>query len=278
VLTDVLINGEKKDNLNITDRGIQYGDGLFETIEVSSGRAVFIDRHLDRLQLGCKQLHIPYPGNPILLSEIDLLLESASNAVLKIQITRGAGGRGYRQPDSVTPTRILSLHSFPKFPDSFTQEGINVTSCKGRLSSNPVLAGIKHTNRLEQVLARAEWVSESIQEGLMSDQQGNVIEGTMSNVFMVKEEKIITPLLDHCGVAGIIRGLILDFCPELGFVAEQQLVTKECLNDADEIFVTNSVIGVWPVRMIDNHRFSIGPVTRQISAYLEQLKNQEIHA
>jgi 4-amino-4-deoxychorismate lyase len=276
VLTDVLINGEKKDNLNITDRGIQYGDGLFETIEVSSGRAVFIDRHLDRLQLGCKRLHIPYPGNPILLSEIDLLLEGTFNAVLKIQITRGTGGRGYRQPDIVTPTRILSLHPFPNFPDSFAQEGINVTSCKGQLSSNPVLAGIKHTNRLEQVLARAEWVSQSIQEGLMSDQQGNVIEGTMSNLFLVKEQKIITPLVDNCGVAGIIRRLILDFCPELGFDAEQQLVTKECLNHADEIFVTNSVIGVWPVKKIDNHSFSLGPVTRQISAYLEKLKSQEI--
>jgi len=276
VLTDVLINGEKKHNLDITDRGLQYGDGLFETIEVTSGRAVFISRHLDRLQLGCKQLFIPYPGDIVLLSEIDLLLEGTESAVLKIQLTRGQGGRGYRQPEIVEPTRILSLYPFPAFPECYKQEGVRVRLCSGRLGSNPSLAGIKHTNRLEQVLARAEWVSESIQEGLMFDQQGHLVEGTMSNVFMVKDGMLLTPLLVNCGVAGIIRGIILDYGAENGFHVEPRLLTKEHLYRADEVFLTNSIIGIWPVSHIDNYSLSVGSVTRQISQCIDQLKTQDL--
>jgi 4-amino-4-deoxychorismate lyase len=276
VLTDVLINGEKKYNLDIADRGLQYGDGLFETIAVTSGRAVFISRHLDRLQRGCKQLFIPYPGDNILLSEIDLLLEGTESAVLKIQITRGQGGRGYRQPEIVEPTRILSLYPFPIFPECYKQEGVRVRFCSGRLSSNPRLAGIKHTNRLEQVLARAEWVSESIQEGLMFDQQGHLVEGTMSNVFMVKDGMVLTPLLENCGVAGIIRGIILEYGADHGFHVEPQLLTKEHLYQADEVFLTNSIIGIWPVSHLDNYSLSVGAVTHQINQCLDQLKTQDI--
>lgn len=276
MLTDVLINGERKRSLDINDRGIQYGDGLFETIEVRSGQPIFVSQHLKRLQFGCQQLLIPYPGDNIFLSEISILLKKSKNAVLKIQFTRGQGNRGYRQPQEIEPTRILSLHPFPVFPESYQQEGVRVRFCSGKLSSNPRLAGIKHTNRLEQVLARAEWVSESIQEGLMFDHQGYLIEGTMSNVFVVKDGKLLTPFLEDCGVTGIIRGLILGYGSDLGFQIEQQLLTQEFLYRADEVFLTNSIIGIWPVSHLDNLKLPVGPITRQIIDCLEQLKIQEL--
>ena len=188
----ILINGVSKQHIEISDRGFQYGDGLFETIEVRDGQAVFLERHLERLNAGCHRLHIPFPGAELLSFEVKKLCREKAcgigsvRAVLKIIVTRGSGGRGYRQPDVIQPTRVLSLHPYPDYPEIYKEQGIVVRFCSTCLGLNPSLAGIKHLNRLEQVMARFEWNDPAIQEGLMLDVNGHVIEGTMTNLFYVK--------------------------------------------------------------------------------------------
>ena len=268
----ILINGENHSQIAVSDRGFQYGDGLFETIEVLNGRLIFFEQHLQRLALGCKKLLIPTPDKQLLISEAKKLSQNVSHGVLKIIITRGSGGRGYKPPDIIKPTRVLSLHSFPDYPLSFQQHGITARFCQQRLGLNPTLAGIKHLNRLEQVLARAEWNTPEIQEGLMLDLNGFCVEGTMSNVFWVKNNKLYTPLLTQSGVAGIMRDFVLKTAPTLRISVEQGLFTPEQLLAADEVFVTNSIIGIWAVKQLEVQNFAVGEVSKMLQISLAQYK------
>ena len=275
--TMILINGESKEHIEISDRGFQYGDGLFETIEVRDGQAVFLDAHLERLNSGCQRLYIPFPDVDLLRLEADRLCRQwvhtahSGRAVLKIIITRGSGGRGYRQPDDIKPTRLLSLHPYPDYPATYLEQGVVARFCITRLGLNSVLAGIKHLNRLEQVMARAEWTDPGIQEGLMLDADGYVIEGTMTNLFYVKDNSLCTAVLARSGVAGIMRGIIIKLAAEQGLSVIEHAFTKEELLAADEIFVCNSIIGIWPVRQIETAQFSVGPITKNIQLQLDSL-------
>ena len=264
----MLVNGDYREHIEISDRGFQYGDGLFETIAVSNGQPVFLDRHLARLEAGCKRLHIPFPGTELLSSEAQNLSAQSGKAVLKLILTRGSGGRGYRQPDVIKTTRVLSLHPYPDYPDSYKMLGINTRFCDTRLGLNPALAGIKHLNRLEQILARAEWTDPDLQEGIMLDMNNHVIEGTMTNLFYVKNNTLYTASLTLAGVAGIIRSIILALCADHGLAVIERSFTKDELLAADEIFVCNSIIGIWPVKQIATTRFPVGAKTRQLQTLL----------
>lgn len=272
----ILINGESKEHIEVSDRGLQYGDGLFETIAVKSGQAQFLDRHLQRLNAGCSRLLISPPDNKLLKNEVASLANQADRAVVKIIVTRGAGGRGYRQPDVVKPTRIVSLHPYPDYPNSYQQQGIQVRFCATRLGLNPTLAGIKHLNRLEQVLARAEWHDPMIQEGIMLDSDGYVVEGTMTNLFFVKDEALYTASLEKAGVAGIIRGIVIEQAALHGIKIFEGRVSRDDLLSADELFVCNSVIGIWPVRQIEHQQFSVGPLTQQFQHWLEHFEDKSV--
>jgi 4-amino-4-deoxychorismate lyase len=270
----VLVNGECREHVEISDRGFQYGDGLFETIAVNDGQAIFFDRHLDRLKAGCRRLYIPFPDIEVLVFEARTLCQHSSKAVLKLILTRGSGGRGYRQPDVILATRALSLHPFPDYPDIYKEQGIEARFCNTRLGLNPALAGIKHLNRLEQVLARAEWTDPAIQEGIMLDMNDYVIEGTMSNLFYVKNDALYTASLTLSGVAGVMRGIIMALSAEHNLPVIEHTFTKDELLSADEIFVSNSIIGIWPINKIAGTRFSVGSKTRQIQIWLEQFANE----
>ncbi len=266
----ILINGEHCNAIAIIDRGFQYGDGLFETIAVHNGQPIFFNRHLARLKIGCDRLLIPYPDSEQLRSEANSLCQHAENAVLKIIITRGSGGRGYRQPDSIQPTRVLSLHPFPDYPQSYTKQGINARFCTTRLGLNPSLAGIKHLNRLEQVLARAEWNSPNIHEGIMLDINDYVIEGTMTNLFYSKHNTLYTASLTQSGIAGIMRNLIIELCAEQNLTVIEHQFTKADVLAADEVFVSNSIIGLWPIKQLDSTKYRVGQITQQLQYALEQ--------
>lgn len=271
-----LLNGERRHCIDVSDRGFQYGDGVFETIEISQGKPVFFQRHLKRLLEGCERLRIPPPDLSLLTAEVAQLCAGADRAVMKLIITRGAGGRGYRQPDPIVPTRLVSVHPFPSYPDDFQAEGIDARFCLQRLAISPALAGIKHMNRLEQVLARAEWQDDGIQEGLMLDYKDHVVEGTMSNLFFVKNGVLHTPSLSDCGIAGIVRKIVIDLA--LGnniVVLEQQFFTQNVL-EADEVFVTNSVIGIWPIKQLDRQCFGVGRMTRNIQQWYAQAREADI--
>ncbi len=268
----ILINGQTTDHISARDRGLHYGDGLFETLAVIDGRCPFWDRHMQRLQNGCQRLQLPVPDMAVLQAEAQHLIENETRAVLKLIISRGEGGRGYRYPEPTLATRIIMCHPWPDYPSRNGQEGVQVRFCTTTLARQPQLAGLKHLNRLEQVLARNEWQDTNIAEGLMSDENGNVIEGTMSNVFMVRNGILHTPDLSHCGVAGIMRDTILELAHTEGMAVSTTNITKQQLLDADEIFLSNSLIGLWPVKRLHGQPFAVGEISRR----LQMLVNRNI--
>ncbi len=273
-----LLNGESKHCIEFSDRGLQYGDGLFETIEVCHGVPVFLDQHLQRLKAGCKSLLIPPPNTELLREEAYQLAKDSNQAVLKLIVTRGSGGRGYRLPDAIVPNRLFSLHAYPDYPADHSTQGVNAIVCQTALGLNARLAGIKHLNRLEQVLARAEWNSPDIQEGLMMDCAGNIIEGTMTNVFLVKQGVIYTPLIDTAGVKGIIRQLIIQLARENNLqLIEKKLLLADFLS-ADEVFISNSIIGLWPLKKLHKLTLSVGPVCQTLQTLLQNYKQESICA
>jgi 4-amino-4-deoxychorismate lyase len=270
------VNGIARDSIPLLDRAVQYGDGLFETVRVREARPEFLARHLKRLDSGCQRLRFPPIPWASLVQEVTELAGQAPDAVLKIILTRGRGERGYRFAPDQKATRLLTLAPLPEWPADILRHGIRLTICATRLCMQPALAGIKHLNRLEQVLARAEWDNPGIHEGLMLDHTGHVIEGTMSNIFLVCEGTLVTPALTACGVAGIMRSAILDLARQLGLATEIRPVTLQQVRNSSEIFVCNSLIGIWPVRRIDGLAdCPIGPLTRALADALISYRDSD---
>ena len=275
----ILINGQPENRIDVADRGLQYGDGLFETIAYRHGQLEFLPDHLSRLKEGCHRLNIAFSSaqQQSLLSEIDSLCQQLnSDAVIKVIVTRGTGGRGYRYQADMLTTRIISSHALPVYPVN-NISGITVRICQQRLAINPSLAGIKHLNRLEQILARNEWQDETISEGLMFDYQERLIEGTMSNVFLVKSNELLTAELSSSGIAGIMRKQLIKVADELGIPLHITTLTLDELKSAEEVFVCNSLIGIWPViRITDlNVDFSHGPLTQILQNALNSINTDE---
>ncbi len=266
----ILINGQRTDRISVRDRGLNYGDGLFETMAVINGRCPFWKRHMQRLQKGCRRLQLPFPDIPLLQAEAQTLIQHETRAVLKLILSRGEGGRGYRYPEAAQPTRIFMRHPWPDYPEQNSQQGVQVRFCTTTLARQSALAGLKHLNRLEQVLARNEWQDAEIAEGLMLDERGNVIEGTMSNMFMVKNKRLYTTELSTCGVAGIMRGYILELACHAGMGTHIGEITKKRLGEADEIFLTNSLIGLWPVNRLEGQIFAVGEISRRLQTLINR--------
>ncbi|HUQ53779.1 MAG TPA: aminodeoxychorismate lyase [Gammaproteobacteria bacterium] len=251
------------------DRGLAYGDGLFETMAANDGVIRWFDLHLDRLEEGCRRLEIPAPSRSLLAHEIAAHCPREGRAVVKLIVTRGPGARGYLPPEPATPTRVLTISPWPDYPDSHYRSGISARVCQLRLGENPALAGIKHLCRLEQVLAQLELRGYAVQQGLLLDTSGHVVGGTGSNLFAVHGGELATPLLDRCGIKGVMRRAVLETARELGIrAAERDLALADVLA-ADELFVTNALFGIWPVTDIDGRPFAIGSTTRQLMARLE---------
>jgi len=263
-----LVNGTATDRVAATDRGLLYGDGVFETMAIDNGRAASWPRHMARLQAGCARLGIPAVDTVLLARETERLLAGTQQAVLKVIVTRGSGGRGYRVAEEVMPRRILQLHPWPDIPAVAREQGVAVRLCATRLCHNPVLAGIKHLNRLEQVMAAREWSDPLIREGLLLDTGDSVVEGTMSNLFIVSKGRLLTPDLRSCGVAGIMRSVVIDMARTLSLDVEIRRVDAAELPDAEELFLCNTLIGIWPVTAVDGRPCRKGPVTNRLQESL----------
>lgn len=240
----------------VDDRGFQYGDGLFETIAVFDGRPCLWTAHIARLARGAERLGIPLPDTAQLADEARTLSQGVERGVLKLMLTRGAGGRGYGPPKTPRARRVLSLHPWPDYPAAWARHGVQVRWCDTPLGLNPVLAGLKHCNRLEQVLARAEWGDPAIAEGLMCDTNGQVVEGTMTNLFVLSGGTLHTPSLTSCGVAGIARAEVLAAADQLGIAWEETAVSRADVANADAVLLSNSLIGLWPVAQLAEREWS----------------------
>ena len=242
----MLVNGQACNAVSIEDRGLLYGDGVFETILCESGNPILFDLHMKRLQLGCERLNLTQQSKDGLLNEVQQVAQQ-ENGVVKIIITRGIRNRGYSYSEQDdTFTRIVSFHSLPSIPIENYQQGIRMRLCDYRLPKNKSLAGIKHLNRLDQIMARNEWQSE-YQEGLMLNNDSCVVEGTMTNVFVQSGKEWLTPKLIDSGVSGVMRQWILDNSEQVGMQCAEAELTLQDINNAQALFVCNSVIGIWPV-------------------------------
>jgi 4-amino-4-deoxychorismate lyase len=269
----VVINGQATDGVSSLDRGLLYGDGVFETLAVEDGQPRFWLRHLARLKSGCGRLGIPLPEGKRLLEESLAVISGVERGVLKIIVTRGCAGRGYRPANDATPTRIIQLHPWPDYPETCRAAGVRVRLCRQRLGYNPALAGIKHLNRLEQVLARGEWDDPGILEGLLLDGDGCLVEGTMSNLFLIRDRVLMTPDLVRCGVAGILRTVVMELAAEVPMPLQIRALGLDDLRDADEVFLTNSIIGIWPVTAVEDRPYRRGVLTCRLQELLKDLSS-----
>jgi 4-amino-4-deoxychorismate lyase len=255
----VLIDGAAPRDLAsgvaVNERGLHYGDGVFETALLANGRVRFLEQHLERLNEGCERLGIPVPDRATLLGEIERITKPLRSGVLKIIVTRGVG-RGYRPPANAQPTRMVVMYAAP----ATIKAQIAVQWCETRLGRNPRLAGVKHLNRLEQVLAQAELRDAGVDEGLMLDTEGELVCATSGNVFVVREGLLITPDLRFCGVRGVMRRQVLCAAVQLGIATREEPLWPHDLNAASEAFVTNAVRGVQSIIALDALHWGEAPV------------------
>jgi len=261
-----LVNGRESSLVALPDRGLQYGDGLFETIAIRRGRPRLLELHLARLAEGCARLALPMPDRALLEDEIAAVTGS-NEQVVKMILTRGPAGRGYRAPADPEPTRIVSAYPAPP-PREPTAR---VRTCSTRIGSSPALAGLKHLGRLEQVLARSEWRDDRIAEGLMLDPDGHVVCATQANLFILRDGELLTPLVDRAGVAGVMRRAVLRWAPGRCIVAGEARLRVEDLHDADEVFLTNALVGAWPVAELDGRPIRQGRIAAEFNAWLEDV-------
>ncbi len=245
--------GERRtDAVDPRDRGLAYGDGVFETILIHQNAPVWWDAHVARMIRGCAVLGIAPPAPEFLRAEIDAMIAHCARGVLKLIVTRGIGERGYAPSQDVAPTLVLSLSAAPAFA---SRDGLVLRWCETPLAIQPRLADIKHLNRLDQVLARAEWRDTAIHEGLQCDTNGRVVSATSANLFVLRDGRWLTPPVVECGIAGICRAWVLE---HVASAAEAELVRAD-IESADAILLCNSVRGILCVAALGSRRWSLHP-------------------
>lgn len=264
-----LVNGVESDAIGVRDRGLTYGDGVFRTFLLRGGRPLLWPRQYEKLAADCGALRIACPDAAVFERDLAVIATRFPDCVVRIVVTRGSGERGYAIPAAASPVRVVSASPLPQYPQRYYDSGVRVQLCRIRLAAQPALAGIKHLNRLENVLARAEWSDPGIAEGLLCDANDHVICGTMSNVFLVNDCELVTPDLARCGVTGVQRELVIELARSNNIPVRIANVSVDGLLAADELFLVNSVIGIWQVAAFDRKSWSPGPLTARVRRWLE---------
>ena len=284
-----LINGVFSNKVSVFERGLAYGDGLFETmswqnfnIKECPNKVEFWTRHLQRIFMGCRTLSIKPPNTKILDNYKNKILKKANTlglnkGILKIIITRGIGGRGYKYDKDIKPTIIFLAFPISMYPEKFYKKGVSVKFCDSKLSSNENLVGLKHLNRLDSVLARAEWNNQKIFEGLFCDDKENIIEGTMTNIFLVRENTLYTPEIKKSGINGIMRQVVIDNYKNFFDQIKITKISRNNIRKFQQIFLTNSVLKIMPVAKIEENKFSVLGKIREIIDYYELQENLEFN-
>ncbi|MCS3433613.1 aminodeoxychorismate lyase [Klebsiella sp. BIGb0407] len=253
-----LINGQWQSDISASDRAIQFGDGCFTTARISSGMVCHQQDHLRRLQQACEVLMITEVDWQTLAHEMRMLASENPDAVLKVIISRGSGGRGYSASHCESPVRILSVFPHPTFYQSLREKGIKLALSPVRLGQNPALAGIKHLNRLEQVLIRTHLERTDAEEALVLDSEGRLVECCAANLFWRKGEQVFTPYVNKSGVNGTMRQRIMACLENSRWHCSQVSEPLETLADADEVIICNALMPVIPVRQAENWHYPTG--------------------
>ncbi len=257
----VLVDGRVATVVPVTDRGLQYADGLFETIRMHEGRAPLWRRHMARLAQGAERLGLPAPEPDLLAQECAQVSAGLPAAVCKIIYTRGSGGQAYTPPQTPVPLRIVISREAPVL----SADGLAVTFCQTRLATSPSLAGLKHCGRLEQGLARRELVDSGFDEGLMCDAGGQVIEATSANLFVLRNDILYTPDLANAGVAGVMRELVMERLVAEGCPVREEALSPEDCRQAQALFLCNAVRGIMPVTRLEVQNLEVPPLVRKLA-------------
>lgn len=265
---------------SIFDRGLAYGDGLFETLRVQGLRPLLAQLHWRRLERGLERLRIP-----LARAEVEAYLAQflarvgtagSSDGIVKIVVSRGVGGRGFAPPAEVKPMVYLSWHALPEYPLRYYRHGITLHWCQQPLAHRPWLAGLKHLNCLEYVMAKIELADEGFSDGVMRDIDGRLVETTIANIFVARDGVLSTPRVDRCGIAGTMRQWILqaESLAQYCDIREIELGESD-LECVDEMFVCNSVFGVMPVSRLGGYQWPRGPLTRIVQRQVWKLLADE---
>ena len=261
----ILVNGTISDTVSALDRGLMYGDGVFRTLRIHDGLPFQWEPHYQKLSKDCERLAISCPDEATLTAELQQIGTVEADCVAKIVVTRGPSLRGYAVAAGPV-TRVVMSSPLPSYPKGFQDEGVRVRLCNMHLADQPRLAGIKHLNRLENVLARMEWNDPDIPEGLMLDGHGRVIEGVMTNLFARIGDVLYTPSLDRCGVAGVQRDRIMELAAQWNLTLNISDITLDTLKQSDEVILCNSIIGAWQVREVEGHIWHQGSLANKVRA------------
>jgi 4-amino-4-deoxychorismate lyase len=271
-MTDWYELGENRQVIDSGERAFHYGDGLFETIAIRRGQPRFWEYHADRLDAGCKTLGLGLPRTPVIRRRLDGVISdskrSSDDCTAKIIVTAGPSQRGYGRSMATQATIYVGVYPGAPLNRQAYENGVTAMLCETRLAVGSPVAGLKTLNRIEQVLARSECLATGAFEGLTRDADGRLICGTMSNVFIVKDNEIRTPSLERCGVAGTMRRHVIEILKREGRDVAVADLNEDDLFDADEVFLTNSQIGAVPVRRCGGHEWAIGNTTREVMSLL----------
>jgi len=279
-----LINGIAAEYLAADDRSIQFGDGLFETMLVRDGRVIQLAEHLDRLLVSAQRLSISMPQRRVFIDDIDKLIDEAGSAcgVIKLIVTRGRSSRGYQYDRQAGSNRLVRFSAIQRQYSSIISAELlrgDLCFCNTPASVNTALAGIKHLNRLDNVLARNEFAADRYIDGLMSDVDGHIIEGSMSNLFAIRDRVLYTPDLGRAGVDGVMRNTVLELAGQAGIEYSVCTLTRPELEQMDCLFITNSLIGMKAVDNLEDTHYSDFSLCEQLfEQLLTYLKESEVSA
>ncbi len=267
----ILIDGKKQSKASIFNRNTQFGDGLFETCLVENKKLLFWSNHFERMKLGCDRLKISMIDETLWLSDIKkaFSLMKIDNCIVKLVLSRGESLRGYSYKDNIRPIRITIVS---ELKNNNQDKAFSLEFCNSGYNSNPKLAGIKHCNRLEQVIARA---GIKVDDGIMLDENENVVSVTQGNIFCIQGNRLITPNLDKCGIEGTRRAVILKIAVDLGFDINIKNLSVAELLRSDEVFISNSIQGVGPVNQIEDFVYSKHKITEIISETLKEKSTED---
>lgn len=259
-----LVNGVPADSISLTDRSFQYGDGCFTTMLTRNGSIQWWPLHVERMNACLDVLHISRPDWNQVEIWLNTIINKERRAGIKLHISRGEGGRGYSPTQAASPNVTISDFIYPSHYEQWLDQGLKLGICQARLGHNPLLAGHKHNNRLEQVLLKAEMDQANLHDGLALDIDDCVIETTMANIFWRQGDVLKTPDLTKAGVAGVMRRVILEWATNNHLAVEVGQFKLADVLSADEVFITNSVLGAAPICQIGEQAFAIGKITKRI--------------
>jgi len=262
------VNGVLQQTIGLSDRSFQYGDGCFTTMLTVEGMIEHFPLHKERVDACLSALSISPVDWELVTSWLEQAVLKQGKAGVKLHVSRGEGGRGYSGQSVVSPNITISTFTYPEHYHQITRDGISLGVCQQRLGLSPLLAGHKHNNRLEQILLKAELDSQGLLDGVALDIEGNVVETTMANLFWVVDGELFTPDLSLSGVSGVMRKVVLGYALENKLTVNIGRYPLAHLENADEVFICNSILGVAPVIKLRQQTFEIGSLTKSLQGTL----------